>query len=176
MTFSYGNRKASAVDQHDGDWVKDPRTLRVGDVFSTAGPGTSSYSERVVRKVTVGPLVPSTGPGARMKYDKRTVTVEYSQVAQPHLLGSLNYSIYPFSDDAYLSSTVYLVKRLTTDEDIERLERELATARANKAAEEAQIRAERIEKAARAIGNNAAVYSWSRRAAERLDDAGLLAK
>ena len=161
-----------------GIWLHDPRELRAGDVFAEGGPGSPAFIKWVVRNVTTGPLVEHEFLGR--EHTSRTVTVEYSSAERPNLLGAASYIIYPFNASSFCLSHLFLIHRPTTDEDIERLEHELAAARARKANEEKQVRAERIRKAACALSNwdeaTDVVYSWARAAAERLEERGLLAK
>jgi hypothetical protein len=163
MTFSYGERKTSP-DQHEGRWI-EADTIRKGDVISGAGPGSHSYGERYVDEV-IGYVTPEYSSA---DYGYRVLT---HNVAAPHIKRTETFVHFPGS-----SSNVYLVKRLTTQEDVERLERELFQARAALDAEQYAERERRLSELASQIRRNSATFiprPYALAAAEALLDAGLL--
>lgn len=158
------------ADSAVGTWI-DARELRVGDVYSHCGPGARSpMIEQLVKSLRVS-YSPADFDGHHASH---VVVVNCSfpgKVTKPAETDKM------FAYDSSLGGAcrVFLVRRVTRQEDVARLERELTEARENLEKQREAERAARIDAAARVLTGHEIVHGWAKRAAKSLDDAGLLA-
>jgi hypothetical protein len=161
--FSYGERRNSN-DQHGGRWI-NPDEIRKGDVISSCGPASDGYSERYVDEV-IGYVEPKYS-AADYAYQVRT-----HNVAASHIRSTQTFVHFPSGN-----TSAYLVRRLTTEEDVERLERELSQARAALATERQAEEERHVDEAASLIRRTAGRFvpgEYAREAARALFRAGKL--
>lgn len=153
-----------------GSWI-NVYDLRPGDVYSHCGPaGNAAIEKRIVRSI------PQAARSNRYSFETIGYSMEYANVANPTVRGGVDEVHEFFSDNSY-TPRVFLWTRLAVQEDIDRLEEELALLRENLAKQQAAEVEARISRATASINSQYGYkLTMSRLSAERLERDGLLAK